>query len=581
MADLSLRQQLLIRRGALQTERASYLEQYRELSKFITPRTGRFLVTDRNKGDKRHNNIIDNEGTRGNRVLGAGLMAGMTSPARPWFRLGLSDRSLMEYGPVKIWLNAVTEIMRSVFQKSNTYRALHMLYEELGAYGTGASIVMDDFQDVIRHYPTTCGEYMIATDHRGEVCTLYREFDMTVAALVAEFGIDMVSPAVRNMFESGRALDSWVTIMHVIEPNRDRDRKNPFSKNLPWTSIYMELAGTPTGQLDKNQFLREKGFKRFPALCPRWHTSGGDIYGDSPGMEALGDVKQLQHGQLRKAQAIDYKVKPPIQVPLAMKNQPLATLPGGVMYVDQTNPHGGIRSAWDVNMSIGEQLEDIRDVRQRIRGTFYVDLFLMLAQNDSPDASRQPITAREVAERHEEKLLMLGPVLERLHNELLKPKIDLTFDRMIEAGIVPPPPDELDGQELQVEFISMLAQAQRAIGVQGVDRLVQTVGTIATFQRNSGMTPTALDKLDFDEIIDQYADMLGVDPNLVVASDQVAIIRQQRSEVQAQAAKQAQIGAMAETAATLASAPTNEPNALTDAVSAFSGYGGPGDAAAV
>ena len=581
MPEISRRQQFLIRRGALQTERSSYIGQYQELSKLITPRTGRFLVTDRNKGGKRHNNIIDNAGSNGLRVLGAGLMAGMTSPARPWFRLGLADRSLMEYGPVKIWLAAVTDIMRTVFTKSNTYRALHMLYEELGAYGTGASIVMDDFEDVIRHYPATCGEYMIATDHRGEVCTLYREFDMTVAAIVAEFGIDAVSPSVRNMFKSGNNLDAWVTVMHIIEPNRDRDVKNPFSKNLPWTSIYMELAGQPAGQLNENQFLREKGFKRFPALCPRWHTAGGDIYGDSPGMEALGDVKQLQHGQLRKTQGIDYRVKPPIQVPTSMKNQPLATLPGGVSYYDQTTPHGGIRSAFDVNLSLTEQLEDIRDVRQRIRGTFYVDLFLMLAQNDSPDASRQPITAREVAERHEEKLLMLGPVLERLHNELLKPKIDLTFDRMIEARIVPPPPQELNGHELQVEFISMLAQAQRAIGVQGVDRLVQTVGTIATFQRNSGMAPTALDKLDVDEIVDQYADMLGVDPNLVIANDQVAVIRKQRAEVQAQAAKQQQMEAAANTAKTLAQAPTNEQNALTDAVGAFSGYSGPGQANAV
>jgi hypothetical protein len=138
-------------------------------------------------------------------------------------------------------------------------------------------------------------------------------------------------------------------------------------------------------------------------------------------MEALGDVKQLQHGQLRKAQAVDYMVKPPLQIPTAMKNMPLATLPGGAMYVDQNHPHGGIRSAFDVKLDVSHQLEDIRDVRERINQTFYVDLFLMLAQAEQ---GGQPITAREVAEKHEEKLLMLGPVLERLHNELLKPKID-------------------------------------------------------------------------------------------------------------------------------------------------------------
>lgn len=177
---------------------------------------------------------------------------------------------------------------------------------------------------------------------------------------------------------------------------------------------------------------------------------------------------------------------------------------------------------------------------------------------------------------------MLGPVLERLHNELLKPKIDITFDRMIETGIVPEPPQEMQGQELNVEFVSMLAQAQRAIGVQGVDRLVQTVGTIAVIQQKAGQQPDALDKLDFDDIIDGYGDMLGVDPEYIVANDKVAIIRQTRAQQQAATAKAQQMAAAAETAKTLSQAKTGplEQNALTDVISQFSGYSGPGQAVA-
>jgi len=297
-------------------------------------------------------------------------------------------------------------------------------------------------------------------------------------------------------------------------------------------------------------------------------------------MESLGDIKQLQHGQLRKGQAIDYKVKPPLQIPTALKNMPLATLPGGSAFVDQTSAGGGIRSMFDVQLDISAQMEDIRDIRQRIKENFYVDLFLMLAQSD--DGGVQPVSAREVAERHEEKLLMLGPVLERLHNELLKPKIDLTFDRMIETGIVPEPPQEMQGQELNVEFVSMLAQAQRAIGVQGVDRLVMTVGNIAMLQKNAGQMPDVLDKLDFDDIVDGYGDMLGVDPEYIVANDKVAIIRQTRAAQQAAAAKAQQIAAAANTAKTLSQAKTGptDQNALTDVISQFSGYTGPGQAVA-
>lgn len=578
MADgLPLYQQYVIRRGALFTERATWMPQYREISQYLMPRTGRFLLTDQNKGDKRYNSILDSTGTRALRVLAAGLMAGMTSPARPWFRLSTGDTDLMEYGPVKLWLALVTQKMREVFSRSNTYRSLHTMYEELGAYGTAADIVLDDFNDVLRHYPTTCGEYMIATDARGEVTTLYREFQMTVAAMVGEFGIDKVSSHVRDMFKMGRNLDAWVSVLHVIEPRADRDERSPLSKNLPWSSCYMELQASGRSTAMQGTFLREKGFKRFPALCPRWHATGGDIYGNSPGMESLGDVKQLQHGQLRKAQAIDYKVKPPLQIPTSMKNMPLATLPGGTMFVDQTTPHGGIRSAFDVDLDINAQLEDIRDVRQRINQTFYVDLFLMLAQADQ---GRTPPTAREVAEKHEEKLLMLGPVLERLHNELLKPYIDLAFDRMLEADMVPPPPEELHGVELNVEFVSMLAQAQRAIGVGAVDRLIQTVGTIATFQHNAGQTITALDKLDMDEITDEYADMLGVDPKNIVGSEKVAIIRQERADAQAKAQAAAQAQAAAATAKDLSAADTSGQNALTDIIGGFSGYSGPGVAVA-
>lgn len=569
--ELSLQQQYRIRKGALWTERATWDAQYRDLSQFFLPRTGRFMVTDRNKGDKRYGKIINETATRALRVLAAGLMAGMTSPARPWFRLATPDRSLMAYTPVKSWLNDVTELMRDIFARSNTYRALHSVYEELGLYGTAADIVLDDFADVIRHYVSTCGEYGIAADYRGEVNTLYREFDMTVATIVAEFvrpsnrksgSMDwsVVSPMVKNLWDGGRGLDSWITVMHVIEPREDRDTTSKLAKDMRFASCYLESGAN----VDK--FLRESGFPRFPALCPRWHTSGGDIMGNSPGMEALGSTKQLQHGESRKSLAIDYGVKPPLQIPTQLKNMPLSTLPGGVMYHDSTGPQNMIRSMFEPKLNIADQRGDIDAIERRINQTMYVDLFLMLAQDD-----RSGTTAREIAERHEEKLLMLGPVLERLHNELLKPYIDVVFDRMIMAGIVPPPPEELHGMELQVEFVSMLAQAQRAVGVSSVDRLIQTIGTIATFQHNAGMPPTAMDKLNVDTTIDRYSDYLAADPDMIVGNEQVAIIRQERAQAQAKAQAVASIPAAAGAAKDLSQ---SDPNKIKDLLGQFSGYSG-------
>lgn len=574
------RQLYLQRKGALYVERASFFSHWRELSKFYLPRSGRFVVTDRNKGDKRWNNIYDNTGTRALGVLAAGLMSGMTSPARPWFRLGTRDKTLMDYASVKSWLNSVTELMRSVFSESNTYRALHKMYQEIGCFGTGADILVEDFEDVIRHYPMTVGEYALAINDRQEVCTMVREYEYTVSQIVSQFVVQdprkksgsldwsNVSTQVKNLYDSGKGLDTWIPLIHIIEPRTDRDVRKRDAKNMPYASCTFEM----NGERGSDVFLNESGYKRLPVLAGRWDAQSGDVYGTScPGMESLGDVKQLQHGQLRKSQGIDYMVKPPIQTPAGTKSYEIDLLPGGVSTTNMSGPNGGIKTAFDVKLDLQWQLEDIKDVRGRINDTFFVPLFMAMLNDDRA----QPITAREVAEKHEEKLLMLGPVLERLHNELLKNFIDITFDKMIEAGIVPPPPPEMHMQSLEVEFVSMLAQAQKAIGTQNIDRWVASLGQIAAFK------PDIIDKFDSDKWADKYGDMLGVDPDLIVGADGVAIIRKQRAEMQAKQAAAAQAQQTAETAKIASQADTSGQNALTDVMSGLTGYSGPGAANAI
>ena len=558
MNENTPRQRLLKRKTALWNERSSWISHYREISDYILPRSGRFFEQDRNRGEKKHNNIYDSTGTRALRVLAAGMMSGMTSPARPWFRLAIADSDLMEYEPVKLWLNDNAKLMREIFARSNTYRALHMIYEELGSFGTAASFMRPDFNDVLRHYTMTAGEYAISSSNRGEVDTIYREVPMTVAQVVQEFGLDKVSKAVKDQYERNN-LDQWITIIHAIEPRKanERDVSKRDSKNMPFKSCYFELAG------NGDEMLSESGFNYFPVLVPRWSVSGGDIYGNSPAMEALGDIRQLQHEQLRKAQGIDFQTKPPLQMPVTMKGSEYDTLPGGIAWYDPSSPNGGIKSQFEVNLNLQHLLADIQDVRERINGTFYADLFMMMA-NDT----RSGITATEVAERHEEKLLMLGPVLERLHNEMLSPMIENTFQMMVEAGIVPTPPKELQGMDMNIEFVSTLAQAQRAIGVGSIDRLLGTVGNMAA------MKPEVLDKLNADQIVDTYADMLGVDPNLIVGDENVAIIRQQRADQQqkAQAAQEAM--AMADMAAKVGGINTAQPNMMTDVMQNLQGYTG-------
>lgn len=546
------------RKQALWNERSSWIEDYKDISKNLLPRSGRYFESDRNKGGRRNQNIIDSTGTEALDILGAGLMAGMTSPARPWFRLGIPDEDLMQFDPVKQWLFKCSKIMREIFARSNAYRSLHGLYEELGGFGTAASFVRPDFRDVIRLYPLTAGEYAISTDARNEVSTVYREIPMTIAQVVEEFGLDNVSLTIKNQFERNN-LDQWVTVIHAVEPRLDRDREygKRDGKNKAFKSCYFELSGDPTKPLS------ESGFDEFPVLTPRWAVRGGDIYGHGPGFRALGDVIQLQHEQMRKGTAIDYQTMPPLQVPSSMKGRENDFLPGGTTYIDMANPNNAIRTAFEVQLNLQHLLLDMEDVRTRIRKAFYSDLFLMLA-NDT----RSGITATEVAERHEEKLLMLGPVLERLHNEMLSPLIDLTFTNMVKSGIMPTPPKELEGMDLKVEFVSTLAQAQRAVGLASVDRLLMTVGQLAQAKGD----PSVWDKVDTDQVIDGYGDMLGIDPQFIVADDKVAFIRKERMQQQAAQQAAAQAPAMAQTANTLANTDTSGNNALTDIMRQFSGY---------
>lgn len=385
---------------------------------------------------------------------------------------------------------------------------------------------------------------------------------MTVAQVVNEFGLEACSMGVQSRWRGGN-LDSWVTVIHAIEPRHARERYGgKLDKlNMPWRSCYFEEGG------DESKLLREGGYSQFPVLAPRWAVSGGDIYGNGPGMEALGDVRALQLLQLRKAQAIDYQTQPPLQAPTSMQSTEVNMLPGGVTFVDAANPAAGIRPAWETRLEMQPMLLDIGEHQRRINAAFYSDMFLMLANA----GTQTRMTATEVAERHEEKLLMLGPVLERLHNELLRPLIDNTFAQMASVGMLPPVPQEVAGLDLQPEFISMLAQAQRAIGTNAVDRFLGHVAGVAQYK------PEVLDKVDTDYLVDAYGDMLGVDPHAIIATEDVAEVRRARNEAMAAKEQAAMAAQQAQTARNLGSVQTGPGanNVAADLMSQFSGYNSP------
>jgi hypothetical protein len=546
MAAETLQEQLQKQQAQLTNDRSSFDPHWRELSDFINPRGSRFLVTDVNRDDRRNTKIVDPTATLAARTLSSGMMSGITSPARPWFKLATPDPDMMDYGPVKLWLEVVQRRMNEVFNKSNIYQSLPLLYASLGKYSTGAMAVLEDDSDVIRTMMFPIGSYYMANSARGSVDTCFRKFSMTVRQLVMEFGLNNVSDSVKGMWDSGN-YESWIEVIHAVYPNIDRDTAKLNSKNKPVKSVYYEVGG------DSDKLLRESGFDEFPIMAPRWEVNGEDVYGSScPGMIALGQVKALQLEQKRKSQLIDKATNPPMVGPSSLRNQRVSLLPGDITYIDQVTGQEGFKPAYLVNPNTADLLADIQDTRQIINSAYFVDLFMML---QNINTRSMPVEA--VIEMKEEKLLMLGPVLERLNDECLNPLIDRTFSIMARKNLLPPPPDVLQGMPLRIEYISVMAQAQKSIGLSSLSSTVGFIGQLAHAK------PEALDKLNVDQAIDAFAEMSGVSPTVIVPQEQVEQVREQRAQQQQQQQMVAMGMAAAQGAKTLSEAQTADPSVLT------------------
>lgn len=562
------RQKNEITRAQLLNERATFLSHWRDLGEYIYPRRPRFQITDVNRGDRRNQKIIDSTATLAARTLRSGMMSGITSPARPWFRLTTPDQSLAEFGPVKDWLYQVTTRMQTSFLRSNLYNVLPIIYGDVGVFGTASFMVEPDPRDVMRFYPFAIGSYMLSNNNRLKVDGFVREFRMTIRQLIAKFGIkdnsgkvtdwSNFSVYVKNQYDLHQ-LENWVDVVHIIEDNENYDPNRLDSKFKRFSSCYYErgttsmAGGLTLSDNQNNSYLSEKGYDFFPVLAPRWEVNGEDVYGtDCPGMAALGDIKQLQLGEKRGMQAIEKMINPPMTASPELRSQKASIIAGDITYVSSQNGQIGFKPAHEIQFRIDMLEQKQNACRDRIRRSFFEDLFLMLANSD-----RSGITAREVDERHEEKLLAVGPVLEQLNQDVFDPLIDIAFDLHMQQGLLPPPPKEIHGQDLKVEYISIMAQAQKLLGIAGLERLITFGGQVAQLH------PESLDKIDLDHALEVYGDQTGAAPNIIRTDDEVQQIRDQRAKQQQQAQMAQTIQQGAQTAQTLSQTDTSGDNALT------------------
>lgn len=545
-----LRDRYIRRMKSLGDVRATFDQHYKDLARFIAPWRSRFSSAESNQGGKKNQSIINNAASRAARILASGIHTGVTSEARKWFRLTTPDPSLAEHGAVKQWLSDVEDRVLAAMAKSNLYNVLPGRYYDLGVFGTAPMHVEEDTQDIIRAYPYTVGRYFLDVSDRLEVDTAFRERSMTVRQMVKKFGLKSCSKPVQREYAKGD-YDCRHDVVQVVEPREEYDASQAGEKNLPIRSCWFEKnADTGTG------ILRESGYAEQPVIAPRWDVTDDDVYGHSPGMEALGDIKSLQTYERQKAKAVDKIVDPPMKGPASLRGRPASLIPGSITYLED----GANRAPFEPAVVIHPQAVTVAsqaglECRERVDASFFADLWLMMSEESEPQK-----TAREIAERHEEKLLQLGPVMGRLERELLSPLIARVFGILDRAGYLPPPPPELQGQDIRIQFISIMSQAQKMVEGSSAVQLVQLLTAIAPIKED------IVDKVDLDELVAQYNDALGLRPNLIVPEDQVQQTRQQRAQAQAQQAQAEQAAAMAKSAKDLSGADLGSDNALSRVV---------------
>jgi len=263
---------------------------------------------------------------------------------------------------------------------------------------------------------------------------------------------------------------------------------------------------------------------------------------------------QLQVMQEDKLTAGAKVINPPTIAPADLYTKGVNTQPGGITFIDGTisSDMMGLRPLYQLNPDFNAQLSLIQDCRDAIAKTGYSNLFLMLTNQDNPQ-----MTAAEIYMRDSEKMSVLGPVIERLEYEKLDKLNERTYAILTRAGVIQPPPQELQGADLKAEYINILAQAQRIRTLAPMDQFIGRIGNVAA------VNPEVLDKVDFDEWTDIYGDVLSVPPSILRDEKLVAAIRQGRQQAQQQA-QMAQAGmTAAQGAKTLSEADTGGNNALT------------------
>jgi hypothetical protein len=486
---------------------------WEDLIKYAMPRK-RGIQTTYQPGDKPDTTIYDDTAVQANLILAAGLSGYMTNAAQRWFELRSRDEALMNDSGVAEFFSKASESMYSVLNNSNFYQQIHEVYVDLGSVGTAGIYEDDDLKDVVRFYTRHPRELFIVEDDREEVNMVFRKFTMGAYQAYKFFGAENVGQAVVKAVDEEKDYNKPFEFIHHVCPRNKRDPRKIDNKNKPFASYWVSLA-------DK-KMVREGGYEEFPYFCPRFYKNSGETYGYSPTYTCFPSIERLNNATELYEAAAYQDAYPPW---LAEQDGIMGTLDlrrDAINYQRQPLSQGQAIASLKHDRNIQVGIDYMERQTQKIQKAFFVDLFLMLAQQ-TPN-----MTATEVIERSQEKMLILGPVLGRLQTELLNPIIYRTFNIMMRKGLLPQVPQALAGTDWDVVYVSPLAKAQRAVQAKDMQTFLAIIGQMAQF------APSVLDKLDSDKIVDKFGKVYSIDPEVIKSDEDVEESRARQAQAMAQ-----------------------------------------------
>ncbi len=490
----------------LMDRRSNWETHWQEVADLIIPRKSD-IIDHKVKGDKRHLEVFDATAIHSLELLASSLHGMLTSSANRWFSLRFKETLMNENDEAKEWLENVTDKMYIAFQRSNFQQEIFETYHDLCAFGTAGMFIEEDETSIVRFSARHIKEIYISENARGLVDCIYRRFKLTAKAAVEKFGIENVSREIQNIVKHS-PFDE-VEFCHVVKPRDIYNPKKEDKMNMPFISVYMEM--------DSGKIISIGGFREFPYVVPRFLKASNEIYGRSPGMNSLPDVKVLNKMVEVGLKAAQKQVDPPLLVPDDAMMLPIRTAPGSLNYY-----RAGSRDRIEAlnigaNNPLGLNMEEQR--RKAISQTFHVDQLLVTENRN--------MTATEVAQRAEEKMRILGPTLGRLQVELLNPTVVRVFNIMLRNNLFPPAPEILQDQEIDVEYVSPMALAQKGQELSSIIRGLEIFGQI------SQVAPVT-DYIDPQGLVKEIIKILGIPAKVIRSDAEVQQITEEKQAAQQQ-----------------------------------------------